>query len=213
MPGRRPPRGLAPEDLELWESVTRTAKPLKPPRRAGVTVPAPTVKRQADPAPPHTPVAPLRLPERLGGRSSVPSGSNATLRADIADEVRAAPLRMDRKRFVAMARGKADPQARIDLHGMTLAQAHGALAGFILRAHRDGLRLVLVITGKGAGPDAETAGADAPHGLRPRGALRRQVPQWLAMAPMAGAVLQIAPAHRRHGGLGAYYVYLRRSRA
>ena len=101
-----------------------------------------------------------------------------------------------------MSRGKLAPEARIDLHGMTLAVAKAELTGFILRAQAAGHRLVLVITGKGKGD----------HGPLPTrsGALRHEVPHWLGMAPMAGAVMQVVPAHDRHGGGGAYYVWLRR---
>ncbi|HRO15757.1 MAG TPA: Smr/MutS family protein, partial [Paracoccus sp. (in: a-proteobacteria)] len=99
---------------------------------------------------------------------------------------------------------KLRPEARIDLHGMTLAVAKAELTGFILSAQSAGRRLVLVITGKGKGD----------HGPLPTraGALRHEVPHWLYMAPLAQAVLQIVPAHLRHGGEGAYYVWLRRFR-
>ena len=113
---------------------------------------------------------------------------------------------MDRKAFERMIRGKLRPQARLDLHGMTAAHAHDALRGFILRAHANGLRLVLVITGKG-----RRGGDDAIIPER-HGVLRHQVPQWLRLAPLSPLVLQISPAHRSHGGEGAYYVYLRKAR-
>ncbi|HSG57221.1 MAG TPA: Smr/MutS family protein, partial [Paracoccaceae bacterium] len=77
---------------------------------------------------------------------------------------------------------------------------------FILSSHARGMRLVLVITGKGKVKDYE-APMPARHGV-----LRHQVPQWLNLAPLRPLVLQIAPAHIRHGGQGAYYVYLRRGR-
>jgi DNA-nicking Smr family endonuclease len=114
---------------------------------------------------------------------------------------------MDAKAFGKMTRGKLLPEARMDLHGMTLAEAHPELIRFILGAHSAGLRLVLVITSKGKPkPD---------HGPIPQraGVLRHQVPQWLRLPPLGPAVvLQVAEAHQRHGGAGAYYVYLRRSR-
>ncbi|MEC7257418.1 MAG: Smr/MutS family protein, partial [Pseudomonadota bacterium] len=47
---------------------------------------------------------------------------------------------------------------------------------------------------------------------RVRGILRRQVPHWLTTPPLAQAVLDFTPAHIRHGGEGAFYVYLRRLR-
>jgi len=111
---------------------------------------------------------------------------------------------MDHKAYGRMKRGKLEPEARIDLHGMTQAAAHSALNAFILRAHASGHRLVLVITGKGR--DGAEAGP-IPSGP---GILRRQVPHWLELPPLNQAVLQVAAAHARHGGSGAYYVYLRR---
>jgi DNA-nicking Smr family endonuclease len=113
---------------------------------------------------------------------------------------------MDRRRFEKLRRGKVEPEARLDLHGMTSERAHGALTAFILAAHASGLRLVLVITGKGRPGEAD---APAPHR---QGILRHHVPHWLAAPPLVGRVLQVAPAHQRHGGGGAYYVYLRRQR-
>lgn len=113
---------------------------------------------------------------------------------------------MDAKSFARMSRGRLAPEARIDLHGMTLAEAHPELIRFILNAHSQGLRLVLVITGKGR------SGVEG--GLFPQrpGVLRRQVPDWLRAPPLAPVVLQVAEAHLRHGGEGALYVYLGRQR-
>jgi DNA-nicking Smr family endonuclease len=105
-----------------------------------------------------------------------------------------------------MTRGKIKPEGRIDLHGMTMSQAHPALVGFILNAHDAGKRLVLVITDKGK--DRDDGG---PIPVR-HGVLRHQVPQWMALAPLKSLILQVTPAHLRHGGDGAYYVYLRRGR-
>ncbi|WP_341349663.1 Smr/MutS family protein [Cognatiyoonia koreensis] len=111
---------------------------------------------------------------------------------------------MDNKSFGKMKKGKLKPERRIDLHGMTLAQAHPELISFILGSHAAGKRLVLVITGKGR----------ARHDTGPmpamRGLLRTQVPQWLSLPPLTSVVLQVTPAHIRHGGEGAYYIYLRR---
>lgn len=122
----------------------------------------------------------------------------------ISERMARQPVQMDKKAFGRLKRGKLLPEGKIDLHGMTMEQAHPALTGFLLRAHGEGKRLVLVITGKGKSkPD------DGPIPTR-RGVLKHQVPQWLAMAPLRSVVLQVAEAHLKHGGTGAYYVYLRR---
>jgi DNA-nicking Smr family endonuclease len=111
---------------------------------------------------------------------------------------------MDSKAHRKLTRGKLSPEARIDLHGMTLADAHPALLRFVADAHARGLRLLLVITGKGKARNDE-----GPIPTRP-GVLRHQVPQWLTGGPLRPLVLQVAQAHQRHGGSGAFYVYLRR---
>jgi DNA-nicking Smr family endonuclease len=128
------------------------------------------------------------------------------LAPSIAEQIARQPVVMDRKAHRNMTRGKLEPEARIDLHGMTLAQAHPELVRFVLGAQSRGCRLVLVITGKGRkGLD------DGPIPQR-QGVLRHQVPQWLRLPPLGAVVMQINPAHLKHGGSGAYYVYLRRSR-
>jgi DNA-nicking Smr family endonuclease len=111
---------------------------------------------------------------------------------------------MDRKTYARMKRGKSVPEARLDLHGMTIDVAHSALTAFLMRSHGEGKRLVLVITGKGRTDDNET------FFNPPRGILRRQVPHWLEQPPLRQIVLQTVTAHQRHGGSGALYVYLRR---
>ena len=89
------------------------------------------------------------------------------------------PVRMDQKAFGRMKRGRLFPEARIDLHGMTLDQAHPALTGFVMRSYAEGKRLVLVITGKRARLASDDGG---PIPVR-FGVLKHQVPQWLKMAP------------------------------
>ena len=88
---------------------------------------------------------------------------------------------------------------------MTQAAAHKALLSFLQKAHKKGLRLTLVVTGRG-NPEKETASwAATPHGV-----LKQMVPRWLKEGEFAAFVTGTAPAHIRHGGEGALYVYLRK---
>ncbi len=194
-------RGLTHEDRELWSRVAKTATPMHPKPRKPAEDPLSTPK---SPALQPRPMPGFELPAtlRIGGKA-LPKRAH-DLAPSPAEAMRTAPLRMDHKTHKQMTRGKMRPEARLDLHGMTLAQAGPALIGFILSCHAQGLRLVLVITGKGS-----RAGDEGPLPTRP-GALRHQVPHWLHTAPLAAVVQQVAPAHLRHGGSGAYYVYLRR---
>lgn len=133
-------------------------------------------------------------------------GSKAKLASEAASRMPVRrPLTMDQKTFGKMKSGKMRPEARIDLHGMTVDQAQGALTRFVMKAHGDGKRLVLVITGKGR--DRDEGG---PIPVR-RGVLRQHLPQWCATPPLASVVLETAEAHMRHGGGGAFYLYLRRA--
>jgi DNA-nicking Smr family endonuclease len=183
-------RTLRPEEEALWHSVARTTRALHPDR-------------------PHAPVA--NLPPALV--PDPPKPSKPLPRFTIGE--RASPLpvpsttlvpQMDRKAFDRLTRGKLSPEARLDLHGMTLNEAHPELIRFVLNAHAAGLRLVLVITGKGKpGPDI---------GPIPQryGVLKHQLPHWLRQAPLAPLILELREAHLKHGGAGAFYVYLRRGR-
>lgn len=188
-------RKLRPEERELWQKVAHSTKPLPQALRRASDAPKPTVRRPAETDPVDFPAA-----FELGSKTPLPQSQVRTP----PQTTRAKPT-MDKKTFGKMRRGKLVPEARIDLHGMTLDQAHPALSRFILMSSSRGFRLVLVITGKSQ--------RDDPHDPMPRqrGILKRQVPMWLRMAPLNSAVLDISEAHIRHGGGGAYYVYLRKA--
>jgi DNA-nicking Smr family endonuclease len=113
-----------------------------------------------------------------------------------------APL--DRRLKQRLARGSQAIDDRIDLHGRTQSEAYAALLRFLRRAQHDGARFVLVITGKG-GP-ARDAWSE-------RGVLRRQVPQWLKLPEFRAYVVGFDAAHGGHGGEGALYVRIRKSKA
>ena len=102
---------------------------------------------------------------------------------------------VDRATAERLKRGRYQVEARLDLHGMTQAEAHRALAGFVGRSRAAGRRCVLVITG---------------HGRMTGGVLKSAVPRWLAEPGLRPDVLAITPAQPRAGGDGALYVLLRR---
>lgn len=191
-------RKLSEEEVALWRQVADSADRLHP-RTKSVDVPAP----QKMPTKTRVPQSPT-LPTFKVGSKAQDRGRGHDLMGSVSERVAQQPVQMDKKAFGRMKRGKLVPEGKIDLHGMTAAQAHGALTGFILRAHAEGKRLVLVITGKGKDRDD-----DSPIPTR-RGVLKHQVPQWFALAPMKSCILQVSEAHIKHGGSGAYYVYLRR---
>ena len=99
-----------------------------------------------------------------------------------------------------VARGKEAIDGRLDLHGLTQSEAHTALLRFLRTATARDARLVLVITGKGGRGEGE------------RGILKRQVPQWLSLPEFRTLIIGFEQAHVAHGGEGALYIRVRRTR-
>jgi DNA-nicking Smr family endonuclease len=201
---RRPPRRLTEAESRLWQSVNRATRRLRPAApepagpadgiAAGLRRPAPRA-----PAPPAAP--PVPAPPKPPGRPPAP---RIDLAPDPVGLATSGPARIDRRRFDRMIRGRLAPEARLDLHGMSRDEARAAFVSFILASQARGLRLVLVITGKGR-PDPSDAVIPERQGI-----LRHSLPHWIAAPPLVGRVVEMRQAHRRHGGQGALYLYLRR---
>jgi DNA-nicking Smr family endonuclease len=165
------PRG----DRAVWQQAVRDVKPL---RARGLPI-APKIVPALDPSTARTekPHAnPSRVPEPLDRFAGI-----------------------DRANAERLKRGLHKIEATLDLHSMTQAEAHRALAAFIAASHDAGRRCVLVITGRGLGSSGP-------------GVLKRSVPRWLEESELRRRILAIAPAQPRHGGSGAAYVLLRRPR-
>jgi len=198
-------RNLSTEDQELWDRVRANTQAMKrsnlEPQRFDpdgfLPVPDP------QPSPKSLRKAKSVVFGKPVGKSRGPAHD---LAPSVQDTIRQAPVQMDQKSFGKLKRGKLRPEGKLDLHGMTLDRAHPVLTSFVLNAHANGKRLILVVTGKGKQRDE-----GGPIPVR-YGVLRHQVPQWLGMQPLKNVVLQVAQAHISHGGGGAYYIYLRRHR-
>lgn len=182
---------LSREDLALWRRLAATVAPLPgrllppldeaaPSEPLPVAPPPPSIVRRARPAPiPASPAPPLAGP-------AFPEIGHG----DIAG--------VDKRTAQRMRRGQLPIEARIDLHGLTEADAHRALAAFVIGAQQSGRRCVLVVTGKGRREEGRA------------GILRRNVPRWLNEPPNRARILAFSHALPRDGGEGALYVLLRR---
>ena len=119
----------------------------------------------------------------------------------------AGAAQMDKRTHMRLKRGQMPIDARIDLHGLYQQDAKAQLLAFIQRSHRAGCRCLLVITGKGQLVfEGETPAERTP------GVIKRSLKLWLAADPYASMIVGVETAHIKHGGEGAYYVLLRRSR-
>jgi DNA-nicking Smr family endonuclease len=149
------------DEEALFRSALRDAKPIRKRERAATELP----KRGSVRVPhPHFPTQP-----NYNEQPAPPIGGHAD-----------AHLR----------RGRLEPDARLDLHGLTQDAAYRTLIGFLVRSQAQAFKLVLVITGKG-------------------GILRGVLPLWLGQAELRPLVAGLREAHMRHGGSGAFYILLR----
>jgi DNA-nicking Smr family endonuclease len=158
-------------DRALWHEAVRDVRPLRS-RRPPLLPPV-----KAEPA---------TRPARAGRSAQAPPPLDRLAGIDRANAER-------------LKRGLHIIEAQLDLHGMTQAEAHRELIAFITRSRAAGRRCVLVITGRGLGPNGS-------------GILKSAVPRWLEEPELRSQILAAASAQPRHGGAGATYLLLRRSR-
>lgn len=184
-------RGKHPDDDDaLWQKVTSDVRAYD--RAAKLTSPVePAVAKPEKKKKPKK--QPLAAPNRLVGLAHATHEPPKPV--DVAAGEHAGLDRASRRRLV---QGDMDIAARLDLHGMTAAQAESRLRRFIDSAVLAQHRCVLIITGKGR--DGQ-------------GVLRKLVPEWLKTPPLSARILAMARATRADGGDGAMYVMLRRNRA
>jgi DNA-nicking Smr family endonuclease len=176
-------RLLTQDERVLWTMFTRAIEPL----RAG---PPPVTETETEAAKVAALAQPAKpLPTRPG--APPPAAAKPALPS-------LAPL--GRRLRQRVARGKESIDGKLDLHGLTQSEAHAALLHFLHSASAREARLVLVITGKGTRSDGA------------RGVLKRQVPQWLGLPEFRAFVVGFEDAHVAHGGEGALYVRIRRTR-
>jgi DNA-nicking Smr family endonuclease len=189
---RRRPRRLTEDEHALWRHVARSVTPLRRPAVDIDRPPGDAELRELVPPPPRPMPAPS-VPRRV---APGPKPAQAPAPAPSL-----APL--ERRLKQRLARGSETIDARIDLHGMTQSEAHGALLHFLRRSQANEAKVVLVITGKGTFDRS---------GDRERGVLKRQVPQWLRLPEFRAFVVGFENAAISHGGEGALYLRLRRKR-
>lgn len=184
-------RKISPEELELWQHVAKSVRPIKRPRKkpaadekkpeGKASPPPPPGKmkkvKAAPPPPPAAPAPPVKPHELTHGLSHG----------------------IDRRQAARFRKGKLEIEGKIDLHGRTQQAAHDDLLHFLRRARDHGKRCVLVVIGKGM-TTSKT------------GILRQAVPRWLNEPGFRPLVLAFDYAEPQHGGEGALYVLLKRVR-
>ena len=189
-------RSLSREDARLWAALAQTVKPLVPQQEPPPLGEATARSADGGGKPPKS--RPLR--PAFGGPPP-PKGEIQKPPAPRPLDAQTLDASWERK----LAKGLLQPDFTLDLHGHTVAAAHARLDSGLGQANALGARVVLVITGRPRPVEAADRGSM-------RGAIRAKVLDWLALGPHASRIAAVRPAQRRHGGAGALYVVLKRSR-
>ncbi|MBI1260232.1 MAG: hypothetical protein GC184_00760 [Rhizobiales bacterium] len=203
-------RELSEEEHRLWQIVTREATPLARRRKRA---PADETVAPAGPLPMgvQSSNAPMmRAPVKSSSVAPVSLPAPAPFKP-----AQPPPLTgLDRRTTQRLTRGQIDYEAKLDLHGYNQAEAHDALRAYLARCRASGMRCVLVVTGKGESPYSRHTlhGSDTWHAPERPGVLRSALPRWLGEAEFRALVAGFQPAHPKHGGGGAFYIWLRRKR-
>jgi len=187
-------RKITDEEKKLWKLATRGVRD----KGKGIRVDdflaeAAKVKIRITPVEEIIPNLESQLPS--ASREGKPKGRG--LRAERNQKLVAGKINaMDGGSFRKLLRGRQKIEARIDLHGMWLSEAHVAVRDFLQLSYDSGKRCVLVITGKG--------------GISGDGKIRAELPKWLNDPDIRRIVLSFSQSRPEHGGSGAFYVYLRK---
>jgi len=182
-------RNLRPEELKLWQKVARTVK-----QKIDVSKPKPIETEE-------------NFGEMLSGqmyrtpqaKPNRPSAAKATntqrkLMDETPESVPNSPV-LNRETDRRIRRGQVAVDARLDMHGYTQVKARVALMRFLHHHRSLGARTVLVITGKGKLGE---------------GVIRSKLFDWLNEPDVRVHVASYAQSHQKHGGSGAFYLFLRR---
>ncbi len=192
----RRPRRLSREEAELWSRVAQTVRPIT---GRGQAIPKPEL------APTPVPnVGATQQPQRL------PPAALSAISPPQREAQPTKPRPLDRHGLDGtwerkLARAGVQPDFTLDLHGHSLDAAHSRLDHGLAQAVAMGARVVLVITGKPRPVEAADRGGR-------RGAIRAKLLDWLAHGAHANRIAAVRGAHPLHGGRGAVYVILKKTR-
>lgn len=167
---------------ELWERVTRDIRKLSAAEKASAV--APKLSRFTI----RNPVSDVVMPQGF----ELPSGGG-----------------IDRKTEDRLRKGDIRIESRLDLHGYNLTTAKEKLLQFVAQNFAANKRTLLVITGKGRRQDQSFHAASNLQGM---GAIKREFTLWLEDPAIKACILSSSVAQPKHGGSGAYYIYLRKKR-
>ena len=180
-------RPLTSDDKRVWNRVAKTVRPWEPEEEARPEKPSTEDFSNLFHGRPHKDAPTIRGGHKLK-TEELPAAKDPLTQKTYTEAV------ADRGRERRVRRGQIEFAARLDLHGYTHDSARSALGAFLLHHRTQKVRCVLIITGKGKAGE---------------GVIRRHFFDWLNEDDIRVHVSSFAQAHQKHGGSGAFYVFLR----
>ena len=111
---------------------------------------------------------------------------------------------IEKNKLRLIKRGKIGIEGTIDLHGLSLKEAEKKLQLFVGESYRVKKRFLLVITGKGRNSKPNIYGKMK--------TIKSEINNWLSDSFYHDKVQHTSKALEKHGGDGAYYFFLRKSK-
>ena len=111
---------------------------------------------------------------------------------------------IERSKLRRIKNGKIIIEGTLDLHGLSLKEAESMLRLYVGDGLRQKKRLLLIITGKGSNSKPNIHGKTL--------TIKSELKNWLLDSFYSDKVQYISKAIERHGGEGAYYFFLKKSK-
>jgi DNA-nicking Smr family endonuclease len=185
------------DEFELFQEAMRDVKPLKKDKRQAKRVPTKPKKKTSN----REPFQSLEEYEKEQVSKSLQDlvKGDAPMDFSFSDEYEEhMQPGVSRDILRKLRKGHYSVQGSLDLHGMNREEARKEVLAFIKESVLNNKKLVLVITGRGK---------RSPDG---RGVLKSLLPRWLSRGAISRYVIGHATAKQWDGGVGAFYVLLRR---
>lgn len=136
--------------------------------------------------------------EALAELAQMVSGQGSFDVSDSTELLEGVTQGLDPRVLRALRRGQYPVQAKLDLHGLTQAEAQRKVEVFLTDARRDQRRCVLIVHGRGLNSEGQVP------------VLKEGLRTWLTEGRAGKIVLAFTSARPHEGGAGAAYVLLRR---
>ena len=109
---------------------------------------------------------------------------------------------------LAVSKKRIEKTKNFDFHGFTLDEANKTINKLIKNSYKNGVRKLVVVTGKGIHSDNEKN----PYASKDLGILKYSMPEYIKNTPeLMKLIYEIKEADIKDGGSGAFYIFLKKN--